>query len=237
MRGGAADVDKASAYATLHECLVTISKLIAPFMPFLAERLYRNLVHGAEGSLLPGQPVSVHMAEYPRVARAELDTRLIAEMERVRKLTEDGLAARERSRLKVRQPLNGARILGAALSSDLEEILRDELNVKQITYGKVVGAFESVEIDTVITEDLRREGVVREVCRKVNDLRKTADFALNDKITLFVAGDDLLMTAVSESRDHILAEVLGAGLELHREDLDHVWEGTFGDVACWLGIR
>ncbi len=127
------DGDKFAAYATLYEVLVTISKLIAPSMPFMAEDLYQNLVL----SVNPDAQKSVHLADWPEWNPSLIDQDLNHEMEVVMKLVSLGHAARNRSGIKVRQPLAEAAF--AMSSADdpniihkYAELLQDELNVKQV---------------------------------------------------------------------------------------------------------
>ncbi|MFC1984736.1 isoleucine--tRNA ligase, partial [Chloroflexota bacterium] len=95
------DADKQSAYTTLYECLVTLSKLLAPFTPFLAEELYQNLV----GSVFPEAPDSVHLTDFPVADEAKIDTQLAADIRLAMKLSSLGRAARSKAGIKVRQPL------------------------------------------------------------------------------------------------------------------------------------
>jgi len=95
------DTDKQSAYATLYECLVTLSKLLAPFTPFLAEELYQNLVC----SVFPEAPDSVHLADFPVADVTKIDNRLAADTRLVMKVSSLGRAARSQAGIKVRQPL------------------------------------------------------------------------------------------------------------------------------------
>src|SRR5205807_8443798 len=112
----AADSDKRAAYATLHTVLHTVSLLVAPFMPFLAERLYRNLC-GFEGDQpMPEVCDSVHLCDYPHAQGAWRDAELVTQMARTRRLVEDGLAARERAKIRVRQPLQLATVRGERLA-------------------------------------------------------------------------------------------------------------------------
>ena len=127
--GGQVDL---SAYATLHEALLTVAQLTAPFTPFLAEALYRNLTRG-EGAL------SVHLTRWPQVRPERLDERLTAEMAAVMKVVELGRAVRGAHNLKTRQPL--ASVTVRASTPELTEALRraqeqlkEELNVKQVTF-------------------------------------------------------------------------------------------------------
>ena len=126
-----ADGDKQAAYATLHECLVTLAKLLAPAMPFLADALYRNLTASS------GAPESVHLVDWPSSEPARIDERLNAEMQLVKRLASLGLAARSKANRKVRQPLAEAAFsVGSAEEAAVverhQELLKDELNVKSV---------------------------------------------------------------------------------------------------------
>lgn len=127
------DADKAAAYETLYKALVTVSKLIAPTMPFMAETIYRNLVCSVDEKA----PISVHLAEWPRVDESLINEKLNADMNVVMKLASLGHAARNKSNIKVRQPLSEAafavgRMEEGEVISHFRDILEDELNVKQV---------------------------------------------------------------------------------------------------------
>ncbi len=127
------DADKAAAYETLYKALVTVSKLIAPTMPFMAETIYRNLVCSVDEKA----PISVHLAEWPRVNENLINEKLNADMNVVMKLASLGHAARNKSNIKVRQPLSEAafavgRMEEGEVISRFRDILEDELNVKQV---------------------------------------------------------------------------------------------------------
>ncbi len=95
------DTDKLSAYKTLYSCLVELSKLIAPFMPFMAEEIYRNLVC----AVYPEAPQSVHLADFPVADKAKIDERLSTDTKLAIKISSLGRAARSKAGIKVRQPL------------------------------------------------------------------------------------------------------------------------------------
>ncbi len=127
------DEDKRAAYAALYETLVTLSKLIAPSMPFLAEELYQNLVCGVDENA----PESVHMADWPLVDLAKIDEKLNLDMRLVIRLASLGHAARNQAGIKVRQPLAE---VAFSISNKEEKgaleryagLLAEELNVKQV---------------------------------------------------------------------------------------------------------
>jgi isoleucyl-tRNA synthetase len=138
------DRDKLAAYQTLHECLVTLAKLLAPYTPFIAEEMYRNLVAEAGAPDVRGwsspesaaAPQSVHLCDWPAADEAAVDEGVLAAMAAARRAVELGRAARNTAAVKTRQPLaevavhvpDGER---QALL-DLQDIVLDELNVKAL---------------------------------------------------------------------------------------------------------
>jgi isoleucyl-tRNA synthetase len=233
--GDAGDADKRSAYATLYTCLEELSRLIAPFMPFLAERMYRNL-HGVELASGETAPDSVHLQTYPDAAGAWRDADIVTEMARLRRLVESGLAEREVAKVKVRQPLAAAAVEGEPLSAELEAIFAEELNVKAVEYTARTGAYESVKLNTTITDELRLEGLVRELSRKVNDLRKQADLRLDDRIRVHIDADGEVRRAVEAHRGHLMGEVLAIDISFARSDCLADWAGKLGGEDVWLGV-
>ncbi|HEV7679731.1 MAG TPA: isoleucine--tRNA ligase [Candidatus Dormibacteraeota bacterium] len=207
------DADKRSAYATLHTVLLTLSRLLAPFMPFLSERMYRNL-SGFEGDNPPrDMPDSVHLTDYP-VATDELrDPELLVEMSRLRRLVETGLAAREQAAIKVRQPLRAATVRGGAFSPELEAIFAEELNVKQVEYAQKAGPFEDVVLDTAITDDLLLEGIAREISRAANELRRKAQLNVDDRIVLYVDAEGDASRAVHAHEERLRVDTLAVRIE------------------------
>lgn len=125
------DQDKAAAYLTLHECLITLAKLLAPAMPYVSESLYRNL------NTDPNAPDSVHLSSWPKANPALIDEKLLAEMDLIKRLAELGRAAREGQNLKLRQPLAeglfAVRSASEAAAFDrLSDVLAEELNLKAV---------------------------------------------------------------------------------------------------------
>ncbi|HMP39776.1 MAG TPA: isoleucine--tRNA ligase [Roseiflexaceae bacterium] len=130
-----ADSDKQAAYATLYTCLVTVTKLAAPFIPFAAEAIYQNLVRGVDAAA----PESVHLARWPQVDQQLVDQQLVDDTEVLLKAVSLGRAARKAAGLKIRQPLRQlwVRAPTAAGTDGLrrfEAELRDELNVKEVRF-------------------------------------------------------------------------------------------------------
>ena len=127
--------DKRAAYDTLFECLRTLTKLLAPYTPFVAEELHQSLVRPA----VPSAPASVHWCDYPEPDEAKIDESLEQSMDLVARVVNLGRSVRNASSLRVRQPLRRLAIAGAgereaARIRELNELVRDELNVKEIVF-------------------------------------------------------------------------------------------------------
>ena len=279
--------DKQSAYLTLYECLETVNRLVAPFMPLLSEAVYQNLTRGVDRDA----PLSVHMQAWPEVDETLRDQALIEAFDVAQRVVYLGRAARESSRVRVRQPL--ARLMlrvpderaRAVVEAHAGQIL-EELNVKRIEfldadaellsyrvkprlpelgrrYGALLPAVKralarcdaaalvrahaagepyTVEVegrplsfaaadvlvetessagyscaedggflaglDTTVTEELRIEGVARELVRTVQDARKRAGLEVSDRIVLRVEGSARVAAALDRYRDHLMSETL-----------------------------
>jgi len=129
------DSDKDLAYGTLYYVLVQFSKVMAPFLPFVTEAIYRNLVNGK----LDGEPPSVHLASYPSALNDAIDEPLELKMQLVRQAVAMGRALRSRFTIKTRQPLSEFTVVLADckkidLIKDMEELIKDELNVKKVIF-------------------------------------------------------------------------------------------------------
>ncbi|MBD0336926.1 MAG: class I tRNA ligase family protein, partial [Cyanobacteria bacterium Co-bin13] len=136
------DFDKLSAYRSLYEALVAIAKLIAPMAPFLSEHLYQNLVL----SVFPAEPESVHLAQWPVADTDLIDAELLADMATLIRMVELGRSARSTAGVKVRQPLAEilVRLRNEAEQAGLQRLedqLKEELNVKQVTYLDLTADF------------------------------------------------------------------------------------------------
>jgi isoleucyl-tRNA synthetase len=199
------DADKRSAYQTLYQVLVNVSQLLAPFMPFVSETMYQNLAAGR-----PGQPESVHLSDWPVAAPEWRDDDLRQQMSVVRRLVATGLAARNSAGIKVRQPLRAVTIAERPLDAGLEAILLEELNIKAARYQ---GEGGGLTLDTEVTEELKLEGLARDIVRTVQELRKRCGFAVEDRIRLYYQGDGLLARALERGRDYIAAETLAVQVE------------------------
>ncbi len=174
-------------FSTCHEVLVTLSKLLAPFTPFIAEEMYRNLT-GEE---------SVHLAVFPKAK--EVKTDVIDKMQTVRNICEQGHSQRKLNNLKVRQPLQKITI-DKDLPEEFTQLIKDELNVKEVVTG------DKVELDTKLTLKLETEGKARDLVRDIQDARKGAGTTLDEKVTVELPGWP------KEFEDYIKAHTLATKL-------------------------
>lgn len=195
------DADKEAAYSTLHHVLVELSKLMAPFTPFIAEEIYRNLT-GEE---------SVHLSDYPIVDTELLDAELNQSMLLARDVVSDGLQLRADAKIKVRQPLQWIQVEGKNTPSinkeEFIEIIRDELNVKEVKFGDPSKEGRKAILHGEITSELKLEGDAREIIRAIQEGRKKAGLEVSDRITLSYEGMEPVF-ADAELRDMIAREVL-----------------------------
>lgn len=294
------DGDKQEAYQTLHTVLVKLCQVIAPFMPFVSEEIYRNLT-GEE---------SVHLSHYPEAwIRSEGDKKaahdLALEMELTKTIVSLGLATRARTKIKVRQPLsevqialslNVSEMTAPRLLADQLETIKEELNVKEIEfmekpgdlatviakpnakllgpkYGKEVqtiiqqakaGNFEKqddgsilvagkyelsaeemeiaylgkegadvqaeggvlVALDTTLTPELEQEGLARDLVRQIQELRKAADYKVDDRIQVALVGADAEL--LEKFGEYIKTETLATSIEgdLVNADQEVEYEGV-----------
>src|SRR5438309_3439486 len=215
------DRDKLAAYQTLHETLATLCRLMAPFTPFLADAIYRNLSDGK----------SVHLADFPKPMPVQ-DSRVEADMARARQAVEAGFAARDASRLKVRQPLAAIALPGDPLPEDITAIVRDELNVKSVTFGAA-----EVHLDTVITEELKLEGLAREVVRAIQDRRKKLGLNVEDRIDTRYVADGMLARAMERHADYLKNETLTVTLAPGRDEGFDGEQMMLEGEQIWIGIK
>jgi isoleucyl-tRNA synthetase len=214
------DADKNDAYKTLHYVLARLSMVLAPFTPFLAEELYQKLTGGE----------SVHLLDWPKAGT--INHAVIEEMAEVRKGIEQGLSARAAAGIKVRQPLAEARVYMHKEAPgerviEYMAIVAEELNVKDARISialnqetdEVLEIQPSTFLDTEITPELHREGLMREVVRNVQSARKAAGLEVDDRIKLALSThENLLHEAITEHLDAIKAETLATEAVLESRD-------------------
>ncbi len=220
------DADKLSAYNTLYECLVTLSKLLAPFTPFLAEELYQNLVRSA----FPETPDSVHLTDFPVADVTKIDKHLSTDIQLVMKVSSLGRAARSQAGIKVRQPLAGTAMCGfsnyekESLERLMPQVL-DELNVKGVIFVYTVTELDKLGYDVISSEgnyavamttkispELQAEGMAREIVRRLQAMRRSAGFDIADRIVTYYQSDADIRQVMEDFGDYIKQETLSLKL-------------------------
>jgi isoleucyl-tRNA synthetase len=209
---GAGDTeDKKIFYQTLHYVLVNLMVVISPITPYISDEIYQNLT---------GEK-SVHLASWPQITE-EVDTKMLEDMENVRKIAEIGNRLRREASLKVKQPLQSMNIEypheWKIRNDSLWQLVQQELNVKNISARGVEGIDEpQVELDTNITPELKDEGDAREIVRTVQQERQKLGLKQGDKISLTLP--DYPASQESYIKQRVLAESLIRGDALKIEKL------------------
>lgn len=206
----AKEEQKTVAYSVLYGVLVTLSKLSAPFVPFIAEFMYRQLVVAQNQSEAP----SVHLADFPVGDNNLLNPTLVKQMDIVRNLAEQGLAQRKENAIKIRQPLGGKTFyqLTKQLPAELETILKDELNLEDLEYR--YGGESLLKLDLNITSDLRQKGEVRDLIRAIQEKRKELGTRLDDRIRVMLPSLPEDKVLIEQIKKETLATELKVGTEL-----------------------
>jgi isoleucyl-tRNA synthetase len=188
----------------LKTVLDEIAKLIAPFTPFFAEALYQSL-HPTPNTQHP--TLSVHLEDWPEAnekRKMKNERPILEKMAEVRRLASLALAEREKAGIKVRQPLATLIVRGwkfgvrskrtSRTVEELLELLKDEVNVKEIKFDPKIQS--ELKLDTKITPELRNEGIMRELVRLVQDLRKDARYQPEHVINLYIEAPKELLEAL-----------------------------------------
>ncbi len=178
LKGDNGEDDKKIAYETLAYILVNLSKVIAPVMPFLAERVYQEVLSTKE---------SVHLAKWPE--GGVIDEQVVKDMKVVRDIVSLGLMKRTEHKINVKQPLLSL-TTKKNISPMYFDLVLDELNVKEIKIDELQE--EEVTLDITITEELLREGDVRKLIRAVQDMRKEKGLSPQDIISVTISSLSIL---------------------------------------------
>ncbi len=223
------------ALDTLHFVLFEISKLIAPFAPFIAESVYMTLANG----FVPSAKESVHLEDFPTVNSELLDEQLLSNMSKVRDICSIGLNIRDEKRIKVRQPLS--KVYVPLQDEEMMEIVKGELNVKEVIYSEKKVEAEGIEsqeakyvfvsLDTDITEELREEGLLNEIVRGLQVARKESGCQMGEMISINYRSDSEEVVKLIEKNTEKLSKMVFAKAFNMKEELkDSVSIKVEGDI-------
>ena len=250
------DADKLSGYITLHTCLVTVTKLMAPLAPFVAEEMYQNLVCSVD----PSAPDSVHLSEFPVADESLVDQPLMEATQLAMKLASMGRAARSKAGLKVRQPLAKVlvKVRAPAEREYIDQVrpqVLEELNIKDIqvieddspiakqvleqageetetilsvaNYSVSLDGGYMVAVDGDISPELAEEGLAREVVHRIQGMRRSANFDVTDRIVTYYQGPSEFADVMQGTfADYIRDETLSTQLVDGSPDKEAATEST-----------
>jgi len=191
--------EKAEALSTTRTILLEFSKLLAPFMPFLAEDVYMRV----------GGPLeSVHLETWPATAKktTKADEKILSAMKDIRRLASLGLEARMKAKVNVRQPLALLKMKAPLPASELLPILKDEINVKEVISDPALT--EEIFLETALTAELQEEGQVREMIRSIQEMRKEAKLSVKDSASLEI-GEDHENAALTQKNKEAIMKATG----------------------------
>ena len=200
------DGDK-DAKVTLYFVLKTLSKVLAPFSPFTAEDIWLKLKNENDVE-------SVHLAQWPSGKR--INAEVVKEMKIVREVVTLGLEARQKANMKVRQPLSKLEIKDFNLDKEFIELIRDELNVKEIVQNKNLET--EINLNIEITPELKQEGDYRELLRAIQDMRKKMGLTPSDVISLVFETNDAGKKLIQKFESEMKKTALASKIELKVND-------------------
>jgi len=228
---GADHTDARAALTTLRTVLDTFSKMIAPFMPMLAEVVYQSVNGGFLGK---EERLSVHLEMWPEAR--EVDASVLQKMGEARAIVSRVLEAREEAGRAIKQPLGTMKITvpSGEVDEDILQVILGEVNVKLADVAK---GDLAVDLDTDLTPELIREGMVRDVSRRVNQLRKEAGLTIEDRIELKIwSASDEVRQMLAEHEDTLLEGTLSTSITFDKGDAKHEGEFRTAEQDVWIGF-
>lgn len=228
-----ASLERPEAAATLYYVLLQFTQLLAPIMPFFAEEMYQGLK-------TQGMMESVHLCPWPKGRKAE-DKELEEKMDQVRNLVALAMAERVAKAIKVKQPLASLRVKNEKLSikndAELLALVEDEVNVKKIIFDARIAG--EIELDTNITPELKAEGLLRQIIRQVQDIRKEIGLKPGDKISIFFEGDPDIVSIAKSGKEILLKEIRAKEILAKKpsEKLDVEKEAQIDSKKILIGVK
>ncbi len=195
--------DKEAAFATLARVLHTITLLIAPFTPFLAEEIYQNMVRSVDKDA----PESVHLCDFPVCDESAIDPKMEEQMEKLIDVVQLGRACRNLANAKVRQPLSLLLVRGAAFDKPYAELAMDELNVKEVVFTDDASRFNGYKLKPQLKVLGPRYGKmlgkISQALAAYDGTAAVAGFDRGEPLTLSVDGQDVVL-----NKDDVLIETV-----------------------------
>ena len=205
-----------------------LAKLCAPFVPFFAEEIYLNLLQFQAGKKIE----SIHLTNWPKAEKKSIDKKLEKQMQETRETIAAALAIRAKEGIKVRQPLASLSITAKDLlkQKELLALIKEEINVKKIIAGK------EISFDLNITPELKKEGILREIIRNIQESRKEKDLKPQDKIIVMYFGASNICDIINENKEFMLKEGRIGKLEFN-QDIQGCKEIKFDNDVIKIAIK
>ena len=205
--------EKEETSQTLYLILSDISKMMAPFMPFISEHMYQELSKMEKGKI----PESVHLCDYPIADSKKINRSLEKKMEAIRGIVKLALSERSKAGIKVRQPLALLTIKETGLKSrdPLISLIKDEVNVKKVIIDNKIE--KDIILDIKLNRELEEEGFIREIIRQVQTSRKSANLSKKDKITIIISGPKAVEEVVLKWEEVLISETLAFGIRFSKK--------------------
>lgn len=220
------DKDKWAAYTVTYTVIKELTKLIAPFIPFTAEKIYQEVIRVAEKN----SPESVHLCDYPNEINELIDNTLEENMEIIREIVTAGRMLRNQANIKIRQPLSRLWIkVDSRIEKDIEllkKYVQQELNIEEIIIGTPENRdgiihhkeeFFEIALDTNLSEELLNKGILRELEHKVQMLRKEAKLDYTDRIKFYYKGSERIKNIIENNKEELAEEILA--VEIRESDI------------------
>lgn len=204
--------DKKNALDTTRNVLLDFVKLIAPIMPFVSEDIYQRLK-----LYTYNLKESVHLETWPEIKK--FDSKIFDDMALIRKISSLGLDARMKAGINVRQPLSKITVK-TKIKDNLIFLIKDEVNVKEIAFD--LNQKEDVVLDLNITESLKEEGLVRELIRTIQDLRKEKGLSVKDIVSISISSKSDYIDIYKKNESNISSVTGLSGIEYIVSDSDTV---------------
>lgn len=195
--------DKEAAFVTLAEVLATLSRLIAPFTPFMAESIYQNLVRSVD----PDAPESVHLCAFPEADESRIDPEMERQMKALLGVVTLGRACRNLANMKVRQPAQALYVKGASFDAPYAELAKDELNVKTLVFTEDASAFTGYllkpQLRTLGPRYGKLLGKISAVLKELDGVAAVQGFEQGEALRFKVEGTEVVL-----EKDDVLIEAI-----------------------------